>query len=130
MRRIRVALAQLNVRVGDLDGNLGKITDAYDAALKEHELTAFMGADASSQPGQLQEAMLHETAVSWIRVRMAQCRPAKPWEETPEAFEQRLRGVVASINGGARKCNVRGLCNRFLDRVAAIRKAKGGRIAP
>lgn len=34
MRRIRVALAQLNVRVGDLDGNVGKIIDAYDAAVE------------------------------------------------------------------------------------------------
>ena len=32
MRHLRVALAQLNVRVGDLDGNVARILDAYDRA--------------------------------------------------------------------------------------------------
>ncbi|MDG2113878.1 MAG: NAD+ synthase, partial [Actinomycetota bacterium] len=32
MRHLRVALAQINVRVGDLDGNVAKILDAYDRA--------------------------------------------------------------------------------------------------
>jgi NAD+ synthase (glutamine-hydrolysing) len=32
VRHLRVALAQINVRVGDLDGNVAKILDAYDRA--------------------------------------------------------------------------------------------------
>ena len=45
----------------------GRITPGYDAALKTHNLRAYFGNDASIQPGQLQEVMLHETAVSWTR---------------------------------------------------------------
>ena len=48
----------------------GCITGGYQAALKTHGLRALLGEDASVQPGQLQELMLHETAVSWIRERL------------------------------------------------------------
>ena len=42
----------------------GVITPQYRAALHRHGLRAFFGCDASVQPGQLQEVMLHETAVA------------------------------------------------------------------
>ena len=73
-----------------------------------------MGDDASKQPGNIQELLLHETLVAWIRRRLAQTVPKKPWEETEEQYGQRLRGVVAYIN---ENYNVAGLCDEFLDRV-------------
>ena len=50
----------------------GKITLPYAAALREHALRAFMGQDASRQPGDLQDLMLHETAVAWISNRFVE----------------------------------------------------------
>ena len=46
----------------------GKITAVYAGALREHDLRAFMGENASRQPGDLQDLMLHETAVGWLRL--------------------------------------------------------------
>ena len=61
----------------------GKITEEYSEALRAHGLQAFMGTDASRQPGDLKEMMLHETAVAWITHRLKVTTPARAWEETP-----------------------------------------------
>ena len=55
----------------------GHITPAYKEALRQHKFKAALGDDASAQPGNLQELMLHETAVSWIRLRLARSQNAK-----------------------------------------------------
>ena len=69
----------------------GIITDGYKAALREHGLKAFFGNDASIQPGQLQEVMLHETAVAWMRLRLSKTLPKKPWKGSPEEYRARLK---------------------------------------
>ena len=46
------------------------ITPQYRAALRRHGLRAFFDFDASAQLGQLQEVMLYETAVAWMRERL------------------------------------------------------------
>ena len=76
----------------------GMITETYRAALRTHGLQAFFATDASVQPGQLQELMLHETAVAWMRGRLAKTMPKKPWEETPEQYCTRLKACAAHIN--------------------------------
>ena len=58
----------------------GKITAEYAATLREHGLQAFMRTDASRQPGDLQDLMLHETAVAWISARLQLTAPTKEWE--------------------------------------------------
>ena len=73
-------------------------------------MIAFMGDDAARQPGSLQEMMLHETAVAWIRRGLTCTLPAKPWEETWEDFSARMRKVVQKIS---KEYNVDGLC-RYL----------------
>jgi len=88
-------------------------------------LKAFNGDDASKQPGELQEVMLHGTAVSWIRVRERRTRPATPWTETPEEHATRLRAICQAIN---EKCDVEGLCRKFPERVQGVVDAKGDRI--
>ena len=70
--------------------NSRKITQGFKARLQANSLKTYYKDDASHQPGNLQEVMLHETAVSWIRRREAQNRMTKPWEETPQQFAQRL----------------------------------------
>ena len=69
----------------------------FRQALRDHGLRAFMGDDASLQPGALQEVMLHETAVAWCRYKLARCLPARPWLETPEEYRTRLKAAVAGV---------------------------------
>ena len=70
--------------------------------------------------------LLHETAVSRIRRREAQNRMTKPWEETPEQFATRLKGVVLEINNNL---NVEGLCRAFKQRVQKLVDRGGDRIS-
>ena len=58
----------------------GHITSGFAAALRENDLVAFMRSDASKQPGELQELMLHETAVSWLNSRLAATNPKTPFK--------------------------------------------------
>ncbi len=69
--------------------------------------------------------MLHETAVSWIRVRLAETMPAREWEETRDAFGGRLRRCISDIND---QLDVVGLCRGFNKRVELLRLKEGGRL--
>ena len=95
----------------------GSITDGYRDALREHGLRAFMGADASAQPGSLQELLLHETAVSWMRVGLAKTVPKECWAETLPAYRSRFEAVCASINA---RYDVAGLCRELSARVTDL----------
>ena len=88
----------------------GAITNGYRAALRGHQLQAFFPASASIQPCQLQELMLHETAVSWVRDRLKKTLPRKCWEETEEAYGARLKEAAPHINSTH---GVEGLCMEF-----------------
>ena len=70
--------------------------------------------------------MLHETAVSWIRRREALNRMSKPWEETPEQFASRLKGIAQDIN---ETLNVEGLCRAFPQRLRKLVDRDGDRIS-
>jgi hypothetical protein len=105
--------------------NTGAITDSFKRALQDHGLCAFMGNDASEQPGALQELMLHETAVAWIRYKLTKTVPVRSWLETPEEYRTRLKGVVAEIN---HDYNVDNLCRELPTRVEKLRAEKGGRL--
>ena len=68
---------------------------------------------------------LHETAVSWIRLRLAATVPSKPWLETRGEYAGRLRRVVDDIN---MNLDVEGLCKGLLKRLDLAIEAEGGRI--
>ena len=104
----------------------GKITGQFQAALQDNGLTSFMGENASKQPGNLQELMLHETAVSWLRVRLAESVPRQPWLETRDAFSTRLKRCCEKVN---RDLDVEGLCRSFPKRIAKLRERRGDRLA-
>ena len=57
-----------------------------------------MGDNASVQPGHMQDILLHETAVSWIRLRVASTVPSRAWLDTQKQYASRLRTVVGNIN--------------------------------
>ena len=110
---------------GFFNAGTGAITHEFKTALQDHQLTAFMGGNAALQPGSLQEMMLHETAVAWIRRGLTWSLPPKPWEETIEAFGARLREVVQKVNT---EYNVQGLCKQLPQRVQDLHDAEGGRL--
>ena len=110
---------------GFYESGSGKITGGYRRALRQHRLQAFMKADASIQPGCLQDLMLHETAMAWVRNRLKKTVPKVAWHESVEEYGERLKQVAAYIEG---KYNVGGLCRELPDRVAELHKRRGDRI--
>ena len=100
--------------------------EGSSGALRCRDLRAFFLADASVQPGQLQEVMLHETAVSWMRDRLTKTLPKRCWEETLEAYRARLKACAAQINGA---CDVDGLCRVLPSRVMELDRRQGDRPA-
>ncbi len=103
----------------------GEITPAYDEALKQHDLRPLMGSNAKIQPGNLQELMLHETAVAWIRWKLERSLPASPWEETRAEFESRIKDAVRAIND---TYDVASLTHELPDRITELIDNDGGRI--
>jgi hypothetical protein len=110
---------------GFYSSRASKITEGYKQALADNSLEAYNGNDASTQPGNLSEVLLHETAVAWIRHREKTVRPARPWEETPAEFGSRLRTICQDIND---TLDVEGLCRAFPKRLDALVDAEGDRI--
>ena len=103
----------------------GKITSPYEAALKEHGFKNLMGNDASKQPGHMQELMLHETTVAWMRTLLTETTPKKCWTESREEYTARLKRCADFIN---KNYDVEGLCKGLPQRIKGIIKAEGGRI--
>ena len=103
----------------------GNITAEYARALRQAKLRPLMGDNARIQPGLLQEAMLHETAVSWIRNLLKKTLPKNPWEETREQYGVRLKEVVRKINA---EYDVHGLTHQFPKCIDDIIARDGDRI--
>ena len=88
-------------------------------------LLTYYGDNAAVQPGTLQELMLHETAVSWIRYRENKSRVQRPWEETVAEFTSRFKGIAQDINDNL---DVDSLCRALPKRVQLLVDAEGDRI--
>lgn len=93
--------------------------------LREHGLRTVMGEDAGKQPGQLQEMLLHETAVSWLRRRLGRSVPAECWKETREQYGARLKRCCDQVN---QELDVDDLCRAFPMRCKKLDEAEGGRL--
>ena len=74
----------------------------------------------------LQELMLHETAVSWVRDRLKKTLPRRCWEETEEAYGARLKEAASYINSTH---DVEGLCMEFPGRLRDLVEQNGDRLA-
>ncbi len=103
----------------------GKITQKYKDAVQAHGFTNLMGDDAKVQPGHMQEILLHETAVAWIRWRLTLTTPKQCWLETRAQYTTRIKGVVDDIDANL---DVEGLCRDLPQRLDDVIEAKGGRI--
>ena len=102
-----------------------QMTPEYRDALREHNLKAFMGQDASRQPGQLQEIMIHETIMAWVRHRLANTVPQFAEKETVPEYHARLKQVASYINDNY---DVEGVNRELNDRVDKVLVAEGDRI--
>ena len=105
--------------------NSGAITPEYKGALEQHGLRPLMGNCARSQPGSLQDVLLHETAVSWLRTRLTRSTPKNCWEETREQYGRRLKRCCEEVNN---ECDVEGLCRGFPKRLKRLEETEGGRL--
>ena len=103
----------------------GQITPEYKAALQSNGLRPMMGDDARVQSGDSQEVMLHETAVAWLRRRLALTLPAKPWLETREEFGSRLKQCAQHVND---TYDVESLCRDFPQRIDELIEREGNRL--
>ena len=84
-----------------------------------------MGDNARRQPGSLQDVLLHETTVSWLRKRLERSTPKKCWEETREAYGRRLKRCCEEVN---KECDVEGLCKDFPKRMKRMGEREGERL--
>ena len=105
--------------------NSGAITTEYKQALAENNLQTFMGDDASCQPGSMQDFLLHETAVSWLRHRLAQSTPRRCWEETRPEYGRRLKRCCDEVNRGL---DVEGLSKQLPKRLKLLKDSDGDRL--
>jgi len=103
----------------------GDVTPTYAAALRTHGLRNFMGRNCGAQPGQLGDALLHETAVAWIRHIERNTVPMRAREETYEDFGARIKSIVNHIN---RNHDVEGLCRGFPKRIQGLVDGKGAKL--
>ncbi len=105
--------------------NSGAITTEFEKALDENRFHAFMSDNARAQPGSMQDVLLHETAVSWMRTRLGRTTPTKCWEETREQYGRRLKRCCDEVN---KDCDVEGLCNGLPKRMRQLQEKDGDRL--
>ena len=84
-----------------------------------------MGDDAGRQCGDLQDLMLHETAVAWMREKIKASCPVRPWQETREEYKWRLQEACRQVNA---QYNVEGLCRELPARLKELKKREGDRL--
>ena len=105
--------------------NSGAITSEYKEALVDNDLEAFMGESAVRQPGSMQDFLLRETAISWLRHRLAQSTPRKCWTETRPEYGRRLKRCCEEVN---KDLNVEGLSQGLPKRVRLLKDSGGDRL--
>ena len=73
----------------------GQATGAYAAGVREAGLRLYTGTDASRQPSDLADVLLHETAIACFKRNLVASTPtAEPWKETHTEFRARATRVV------------------------------------
>ena len=71
---------------GFWDTRIGRIRAEFQQAAWANGLRIFYGVDASKQTRNLQELLLHETAVSWMHRREETTRPTTPWRSAAKCL--------------------------------------------
>ena len=103
----------------------GRVTGAYDCAVRECGFKLFWGPDAKQQSPEMPDLLLHETAVSWVRNKLRRAKPeTMPWKETPAQWSRRMMAAVGEANLG----DVDGLCRQFPERLEECVAAGGNKL--
>ena len=105
--------------------NNGAITTQYKHALADNDLQAFMADNAMQQPDSMQDFLLHETAVTWLRHRLAQSTPKKCWAETRPEYGRRLKRCCEEVK---KDLNVEGLSRGLPKRLKMLKDSEGDRL--
>ena len=104
----------------------GQATGAYAEGVQKAGLRLYTGTDASRQPADLADVLLHETAIACFKRNLAAASPAgDPWKETHQQFQARVASVVKEAN---KRCNFRLLCCEYLTRLETLVQQKGDRL--
>ena len=86
----------------------------------------YSGNDASSQPADLADVLLHESAVPTFRRRLTATPPVvKPWLETHVQFKARVAKVVKEANKHGKWDR---LCCEYPARIDALIEKEGDRL--
>ena len=112
---------------GFYNSGTGHITSSYAEALANGGFRAFAGSDASSQPPDIADVLLHETVVGWARKWFKK----HPVRRTAQV-EHNLSRVVAAMEDCKRyirnDCEIEALCHDFPKRLNELIATKGGRL--
>ena len=104
----------------------GQATGSYAEGVEATGLCVYPGTDASAQPSDLADFLLHETAIACFKRNLNAASPeSKPWQETHKQFQKRVSHVVKEAN---EKCNFRLLCCEYLTRLEELVAKKGDRL--
>ena len=104
----------------------GQATGAYAEGVQEAELRLYTGTDASQQPSDLADVLLHETAIACFKRNLAASTPsAEPWKETRQDFQARVARVAKEANS---KCDLRLLCCEYLTHLEMLVQTTGDRL--
>ena len=110
---------------GFYEPSSGVIQPQYKEALRQNGFKAVMGDNAVGQPGHLQDVLLHETAVSWLRHRLSISTPKNCWQETREEYGRRLKRCCDEVN---KEYDVEGLCRGYPKRMKTLQDGQGQRL--
>ena len=112
---------------GFYQGSTGHIVNKYNEALEEEGFRPFAGVDASSQPPDVPDVLVHETVASWLRVFLRKRPFKKPGSMVAQRkdFVATLADFVAEAN---EKNDVASLCESFPARLQKLVKKKGDRL--
>ena len=112
---------------GFYQSSTGHITSVYAAALKGAGFRPFAGSDASGQPPDEPDVLLHETVAAWARSYIKKFPFSK--SGSLDAQEARLRSLLSDcaehINENYK---VDKLCRSFPDRLERLVAKKGDRL--
>ena len=112
---------------GLYQGSHGAIVNLYNKALEKNGFRPFAGTNASWQPPDIADLLLHETVAAWVR-KYFRGHPIK-WcndqDKNYAEFVRRLKECEKFIN---KNHNLKSLSLSFPRRVKQLRKEKGRRL--
>ena len=100
----------------------------YDAALQECGFRPFTGADASSQPPDVPDVLLHETVVAWLRQFLRKRPYKRPGSMVVAQRKDFLATLKKFVDHANENYEVASLCESFPERLEELVAANGDRL--